>query len=64
MARRRRKSSFSSSRKGGRLGLALPILAGIVLIGGFIYLVNVGDSVLAPQQETRVELPNAFKESP
>ncbi len=64
MARRRRKSSFGASGKGGPLGLALPILAGIAIIGGFVYLVRLGDSVVVPQQETRVELPNAFKETP
>lgn len=61
MARRRRKSGFSSSNRGGRLGLALPIAAGIALIGGMAYLVHVSDSDTPKRQETRVELPDAFK---
>lgn len=40
------------------------IMAGcglVLLVGGFIYLVNVADGVKPIQQEKRIELPNAFK---
>ena len=61
MARRRRKSGFSSSNRGGRLGLALPVVAGIAAVAGIVYLVHVSDSDVPKPQETRIELPNAFK---
>lgn len=64
MARRRRKSSFGRAGSGGGFKLALPISLGIAAIVGFIYLVGVGDSVSPPPQETRVELPNTFKDAP
>lgn len=64
MARRRRKSGFSSAGRFGPARLALPIILGIAAIFGFISLVRLGDSVSPPQQETRIALPDAFKDAP
>ncbi|MGE0828403.1 MAG: hypothetical protein AB7O04_03515 [Hyphomonadaceae bacterium] len=37
-------------------------LGGVLLVGGFFVLLNLADGAAPERQETRIELPNAFKD--
>ena len=62
MFRRRRSFSRRGSSRAAPINPAVLYGGGaIILIGGFLYLVNVADSIEPTRTETRIELPNAFE---
>lgn len=58
MRRRRRRSG----RPNPQMRLILLGLGGVLLVGGFFVLLNLADGAAPERQETRIELPNAFKD--
>lgn len=59
--RRRRSSAFRGPGLDSRVSMAMMAGAAIVLVLGFVYLINVADGVDPQRKEVRIELPNAFK---
>ena len=59
--RRRRGGAFRGPALSPRTNLMMLAGAAVALVVGFIYLVNVADSVDPQRKEVRSELPDAFK---
>lgn len=60
--RRRRRSSFA--RPSTIQPWMLLAVGGVAFIAAFIFFMRQADTLAPPQQEIRVELPDAFKDSP
>ena len=59
MRRRRRRGGPSLSARGWALLMGA---AGVLVIGGFVALIGMGDRAQPEQREIRIELPDALKD--
>lgn len=62
MRRRRRRSSFSSGPRLPQQRWIIAAVAGVAVIGGFLFFMRQADELAPAPKETRVELPDAFKD--